>query len=117
MVLDIGALPEENTSGVSSSNSVGGTATAAVAPDTSGGGGSPASAGRGSSTEPVVSDLSDSSGDEDLLRQVIHNSSTAAVPSYDECRMLKLAASIHSSDCCCVPPLTQRVSLGSRLQS
>lgn len=71
MAPDDVALTEESAGGVSSSISLGGT-TADAAPDASGGGGSRASAGGGSCTEPVVSDLSDSSGDEDVLRKVIH---------------------------------------------
>ncbi|CAM9967752.1 unnamed protein product [Pylaiella littoralis] len=71
MALDAVALTEESTGGKNSSYSLHGPATTApvAAPDASGGGGFPAPAGCGSSTEPVVSDLSDSSGDEDLLRK------------------------------------------------
>lgn len=73
MALDAVALTEESTGGKNSSYSLHGPATTApvAAPDASGGVGFPAPAGCGSCTEPVVSDLSDSSGDEDLLRKVM----------------------------------------------
>lgn len=71
MALDVTAMTGESTGGVNSSDSLGTGGVNSSASVTSGGGGSPASGGCGSSTEPVVSDLSDSSAENDLLRKVI----------------------------------------------